>query len=94
MPGVPAVELMAGDHPRHGGGEWRVPGLDPFAGTAQGAPHSDLRLREVGRAAAAAPPAADRDDLVARVRAEVLELQRMLEGDPASRQLSSRERSR
>jgi DNA-binding transcriptional MerR regulator len=53
------------------------------------------RLRELGRAAAAAPLAADRDDLVARVRAELLELQRMLEGDPgASRQLSLGERSR
>ena len=53
------------------------------------------RLRELGRGAAVAPLAADRDDLLARVRAELMELQRMLEEEPgASRQVSFGERSR
>jgi DNA-binding transcriptional MerR regulator len=41
------------------------------------------RLREVGRAPAAAADADERSGL-ARVRAELLELYRMLEGDPVS----------
>ena len=42
------------------------------------------RLRELGRAAASPPPVAA-DDLRARIRAELLELQRMLEGEPGMR---------
>jgi DNA-binding transcriptional MerR regulator len=44
------------------------------------------RLRELGRAAAPPPPAAaDVDALRAHIRAELLELQRMLEGEPGVR---------